>query len=56
MNKQEKISVIISLLLFFTFLVFSLLTNNWKFLLWATVSIIFSNVIVFSSKNIKTKK
>ncbi|WP_157111216.1 MULTISPECIES: hypothetical protein [Sporosarcina] len=51
MKEIQKHAVIIAILAFMFFLVLSLVTSNWKFLLWSIVPIFLSLMTAFFAKS-----
>lgn len=53
MNKYQKVSIYTSIVILALFLVLSLVTQNWKFLLWSLIPVFLVLMTTFLSKNSK---
>lgn len=51
MNKYQKISIYTSIVILALFLVLSLVTQNWRFLLWSLIPVFLVLMTTFLSKN-----
>jgi len=51
MNKYQKVSIYTSIVILALFLVLSLMTQNWRFLLWSLIPVFLVLMTTFFTKN-----